>query len=493
MVPYLARKIFPFLCVLCLSIPLPLSAAEPVNADGAFLGVVPDEVPESLLVHLGIEGGVLVQDVLEGSPAAKAGLRRHDVITAADGKALKTAEDLRAAVAAKKPGEQMPLAGRRGGENLITIVTLSDRKESPRDPASEDQRPEKRPGFLGIQFAAVPEALAAHLGLEKGSGVLVTEVFKESAAAKAGLAKNDVLVAAGGTAITCREGGESPLDVIVPDRRFSLRRDLGAYSRDVLAEPFQAAAQVSNLPEVLRRYHEGDPVEIEFIQKGKRQKAEVTLGATPREFEGDDLRGPRRSLRFYPPRSHLRGKLLWRDDDGKEREVEIPGFDFDRDFLPEHLHRRLEEYFHGEKLPERIREKVQSLLGRGLRLEIEEDVEVDEDSDVRSSSSNVSVVREVDDDFEVTLRDENGRRTVSARDRKQDKVLADELPFEKLDTLPNAVQERVKRMAEGLPKAKVRREVRIEPLRRLDPNPEPERTKVREDGTIRLWSLEPRV
>jgi len=56
-------------------------------------------------------------------------------------------------------------------------------------------------GFLGIAFQEVNAKIAEAFGLEKPEGVIISDIVKDSAAEKAGLRKNDVLVEFNGKAI----------------------------------------------------------------------------------------------------------------------------------------------------------------------------------------------------------------------------------------------------------------------------------------------------
>ncbi|HEY3081788.1 MAG TPA: trypsin-like peptidase domain-containing protein [Chloroflexota bacterium] len=67
--------------------------------------------------------GVILSEALANSPAARAGLRQGDVITAMDGQPIKTTEELRTALTRKKVGDRVELTIRRGGqEQKITVV-----------------------------------------------------------------------------------------------------------------------------------------------------------------------------------------------------------------------------------------------------------------------------------------------------------------------------------------------------------------------------------
>jgi S1-C subfamily serine protease len=74
--------------------------------------------------------GVVVAQVVSGSPAAKAGLQRMDVITAVDGKALQSESTLQQALATHKPGDSVTLSVLRGSQKLSLKVTLGERPAS---------------------------------------------------------------------------------------------------------------------------------------------------------------------------------------------------------------------------------------------------------------------------------------------------------------------------------------------------------------------------
>jgi putative serine protease PepD len=82
--------------------------------------------------YLGVQlsdgsGGAAVAAVKSGGPAAGAGLRVGDVVTALDGKAVGGSDALVSAVDAHKPGDQVTLKVRRGGDTRDVHVTLGTR------------------------------------------------------------------------------------------------------------------------------------------------------------------------------------------------------------------------------------------------------------------------------------------------------------------------------------------------------------------------------
>jgi len=71
-----------------------------------------------------VSGGAKVTKVVSGSPAAKAGLKVGDVITALDGKSIASADDLTSAVTNAQPGDKVTLTVRSGGTTKHVTVQL---------------------------------------------------------------------------------------------------------------------------------------------------------------------------------------------------------------------------------------------------------------------------------------------------------------------------------------------------------------------------------
>jgi putative serine protease PepD len=82
--------------------------------------------------YLGVQlsdgnGGAQVGQVVSGAPAADAGIRTGDVVTAIDGKTITGADALVTAVDGKKPGDTVTLKVRRGGSTSDIQVKLGTR------------------------------------------------------------------------------------------------------------------------------------------------------------------------------------------------------------------------------------------------------------------------------------------------------------------------------------------------------------------------------
>jgi len=120
-----------------LVVPSWLGAAEPTvdetTSDTApargFLGVGLEELTPELQTHFGApEGsGVLVASVNDDSPAAAAGVRVGDVITAVDGLAVDSTRDLSREIR-HRPGERVAIELYRDGKPRQVTATLGERQ-----------------------------------------------------------------------------------------------------------------------------------------------------------------------------------------------------------------------------------------------------------------------------------------------------------------------------------------------------------------------------
>jgi membrane-associated protease RseP (regulator of RpoE activity) len=87
---------------------------------GAYFGSVPDFRED-------IEG-VMFSDVVNGSPAAKAGLKAGDIMVEFDGKPIQRLNDYAFLLRSKMPGDVVSVVVKRNGENIRVSVTLETRR-----------------------------------------------------------------------------------------------------------------------------------------------------------------------------------------------------------------------------------------------------------------------------------------------------------------------------------------------------------------------------
>ena len=106
--------------------------ADEGEGSSAWLGVTMSPVPEPLARHLALEEqGIMVMNVVEGSPAAEAGVEQFDVIVSLGGDAVASEfSEFGALVKTYSPGDRVTVGIIRNGEPIKVKVTLG---ESPDD------------------------------------------------------------------------------------------------------------------------------------------------------------------------------------------------------------------------------------------------------------------------------------------------------------------------------------------------------------------------
>jgi serine protease Do len=177
---------------------IPINLAKPVLTQLAdsgrvvrgYLGVTVQRVTPDLAKSFGLAGarGALVASVVEGAPAARAGVKPGDVITDYDGRALARSDDLPRAVAETPVGREVPLTVVRDGKPLALHATIAKLAE-PEERVTEAAGPPS----LGLALQTLTPGLARELGLPARAGVLVRGVEAGSPAASAGLRAGDVI------------------------------------------------------------------------------------------------------------------------------------------------------------------------------------------------------------------------------------------------------------------------------------------------------------
>ncbi len=130
---------------------------------------------------------VVVDQVEKEGPAARAGLQPGDVIVRAGASPVKSRLDLERLMGEAKVGTRVPLEVVRAGKEQRVELTLEDAN---RGGAGAEVVWRK----TGLRVDRAPMELVSRTNSQLHGGLLITEVRPESAAARAGLQKGDVLV-----------------------------------------------------------------------------------------------------------------------------------------------------------------------------------------------------------------------------------------------------------------------------------------------------------
>jgi C-terminal processing protease CtpA/Prc len=180
-----------------------------------WLGVYVQQITEEIkgAMDLKSEEGVLIRDVVEDSPAEKAGIEKGDVILAFGGEKVFDTEQFVQMVKKTSPGDELKLSILRDGKEKTLTITIG---ETSGKKLRESEFPGLEPpkgksqvyksftfsgGRIGVKVEDLTEQLGDYFGVKDGEGALITEVEENEPAYKAGLKAGDVIVEADGKKI----------------------------------------------------------------------------------------------------------------------------------------------------------------------------------------------------------------------------------------------------------------------------------------------------
>lgn len=169
------------------------AAVEDVSVrPSVFFGVEVLSVNSIIAEQLSLPGerGVLVNGVVDGSPAKAAGLQRGDAILSLDSKAVEDIDGLKALLAAYNPGDNVRIAYIRNAQKdtvYAQLVGLPDSLATAKDADSSDTD-------WGVSLSDISSAMRNSLNIPADiGGVTILSVTPGGAADKAGLQPTDVI------------------------------------------------------------------------------------------------------------------------------------------------------------------------------------------------------------------------------------------------------------------------------------------------------------
>jgi serine protease Do len=168
---------------------------------GVFLRTITPELVEGL--HLPVSHGVLVEDVVPGSPAYRVGLRAGDVVTSFGGKPIDNVRQFTLVLYSYKIGQKADIGVLRDGKPATLPVEVIERPDDPMRFADLVAGPDNlvsRLGIVGVNISGqVKELLGSDLRIP--SGVLVAAKTPTSTLLGEGPQPGDVIHAVNGVAI----------------------------------------------------------------------------------------------------------------------------------------------------------------------------------------------------------------------------------------------------------------------------------------------------
>lgn len=157
-----------------------------------WLGVYIQPLTQEFAEAYGVEGdgGAVVSDVVDDSPAAKAGLRRGDVIVAVDGEEIGDHTDLSLRIRSHLEGDKVRLTVIREGSEREVNVTLGSVPGQSQEQKRSLKETEER---LGLRVEPVTSELKSELKAPSAKGMAIAEILPGSPADRIGLKRGDII------------------------------------------------------------------------------------------------------------------------------------------------------------------------------------------------------------------------------------------------------------------------------------------------------------
>ena len=182
-------------------------------------GLAVQAITPSLAAGLKLSGdwGVIVSDVVPGSPADAAGVKVQDIITSIDGRAADSLPALGTRLFMRRGGEKIKLGVLRGAQKLsfdVLVVELPRDFDRLADLADPDKSLVSKLGVVGIELD--PKLAATLPGLRVSSGVIVAAKAAEPNV-DTSLTAGDVIHAINGVQVETMTALRSALDHLAPN------------------------------------------------------------------------------------------------------------------------------------------------------------------------------------------------------------------------------------------------------------------------------------
>ncbi|MBI4126284.1 MAG: DegQ family serine endoprotease [Deltaproteobacteria bacterium] len=169
-----------------------------------WLGVSIQDITPELAKSFGLESeeGALLAEVFSGSPAAKAGLQRGDIIVMFDGQKIKDPYDLSLAVGNTSVGKKVDIEALRKGERKKFTADVGTQEEAGPVAARGEEKPSGKADKLGLVARAITVEDTRELDVPPTfRGVVIQRVEPGSAAEAADLRSGDVVLEINGVKI----------------------------------------------------------------------------------------------------------------------------------------------------------------------------------------------------------------------------------------------------------------------------------------------------
>lgn len=159
-----------------------------------WLGVTVQDLNKDLAEHFNLKEnkGVLVANVLKGSPAEKGGIKAGDVVESIDGMQVDSVRELLKIVGREEVGAKVKIGVLRDGKASVLQVEIGERPDDVEEMLKT--APEEAGQWRGLAVQEVTPEIARRFRLEQDRGLVVVDVKPRSPADDSGIMPGDVII-----------------------------------------------------------------------------------------------------------------------------------------------------------------------------------------------------------------------------------------------------------------------------------------------------------
>ncbi len=154
-----------------------------------WLGIVIQDITPEMTESLGLKEGVIIAQIMPGSPADKGGLKVGDVVVEVDGQKVSEVRELQFKIMRTEPGKEIDLKVIREGKEVGLKIKVGEMPEDRQIGEVEEGQAD-----LGLALRELTPEEERRLGVK---GVLVVRVAPNSLAMQSGIVPGDVILQVG--------------------------------------------------------------------------------------------------------------------------------------------------------------------------------------------------------------------------------------------------------------------------------------------------------
>ena len=168
------------------------------KVERGYAGIGLQDIPAEMAEFFKLENnkGAVITDVMEDSPAEKAGLKKDDVIIQIGGKRVDDSQDVKNIIGFTAPDTEVEVTIIRDGKEKKVVLKVGSKQESELAETSDIGQQ------LGLTVQTITEELADEYKVKEGEGVLIADVEQGSSADYKGLRKGMIILEVNGEKIS---------------------------------------------------------------------------------------------------------------------------------------------------------------------------------------------------------------------------------------------------------------------------------------------------